>query len=137
MTQERARGKSGRVLIVDDEQAVRDLLEAILGGRYECVAVADAEAALAALAAAEFDVVLTDILMTGRSGLALCGLIRERWRQTPVVIVSGIADREEALQAGAIDYIRKPFSVFDILEVVERAAAHKAANPPPSNPPHG
>lgn len=67
-----------------------------------------------------YDVVLTDISMPGLSGLELLGHIRQKFSDTPVIIISGIGDQEHAqglIRIGAFDFILKPFS----LEVVEKS----------------
>lgn len=112
------------VLVVDDEQPVRELLKSVCSDRYACAAAPSAEDALAALEEKPFDVVLTDVSMPGASGLSLCRMIGERWPRTAVVVVSGASDKDEAMKSGAVEFIAKPFDLLHLLEVVERAAIH-------------
>jgi len=75
-----------------------------------------------------YDVVLTDISMPGLSGVELLGHIRQRYSDTPVIIVSGIDDREheEGLKKlGAFDFLMKPFSLEGVEESVKRAVAYR------------
>jgi two-component system response regulator PilR (NtrC family) len=109
-----------RVLVVDDDDTIRDTLYELLSEQFVCQTAETAEKALARLEADSYDVVLTDISMPGLSGLELLGHIRQRFPDTPVIIISGISDQEHAkglIKLGAFDFLLKPFS----LEVVERS----------------
>jgi DNA-binding NtrC family response regulator len=109
-----------RVLVVDDDDAIRDTLYELLSEEYACQTAETAEMAFARLDADAYDVVLTDISMPGLSGLELLGHIRQKFSDTPVIIISGIGDQEHAqglIRLGAFDFILKPFS----LEVVEKS----------------
>jgi signal transduction histidine kinase len=122
---ERDGGPPGRVLLADDNADMRDYVRRLLEPRCHVHAVADGEAALAALEGAEFDVVLTDIMMPRLDGYGLLRAIREdpRRRATPVIMLSARADDEarvEGLEAGADDYLVKPFGRRDL---VARVAA--------------
>lgn len=118
-----------RVLIVDDDEAIREVLAACLGERYSCVTACDAPEALAHLARQSFALVLTDIQMPGLSGIELLRRITEYFPDTAVVMMSGI-DRTQrvldALRLGAYDYLIKPCEL-DVLELcVERALERRA-----------
>ncbi len=109
-----------RILIVDDDEAIRDTLYGLLSEQYACQTAETAEKALARLQTDPYDVVLTDISMPGLSGLELLGHIRQLYSDTPVIMISGIGDREHAeglIKLGAFDFLLKPFS----LEVVEKS----------------
>lgn len=109
-----------KVLVVDDDDAIRDTLYELLSEEYACQTAETAEKAFARLEAETYDVVLTDISMPGLSGLELLGHIRQKFANTPVIIISGIGDQEHAqglIRLGAFDFILKPFS----LEVVEKS----------------
>ena len=111
-----------RVLVVDDDDNIRDTLYELLSEQYVCQTAETAEKALARLEADPYDVVLTDISMPGLSGLELLGHVRQRFPNTPVIIVSGISDHEHAeglIKLGAFEYLLKPFS----LEVVEKSVS--------------
>jgi DNA-binding NtrC family response regulator len=114
-----------RVLIVDDDETIRDTLYELLSEDYLCQTAETAEKAFARLEADTYDVVLTDISMPGLSGLELLGQVRQRFPFTPVIIISGISDQEHAqglIKLGAFDFLLKPFK----LEVVEKSV--KRAN---------
>ncbi len=109
-----------KVLIVDDDETIRDTLYELLSEDYLCQTAETAEKAIARLQADSYDVVLTDISMPGLSGLELLGHVRQKFPDTPVIIVSGIGDQEHAqglIRLGAFDFLLKPFS----LEVVEKS----------------
>lgn len=110
------------ILIVDDEDTVRDVLYDLFAEDHMCHAAATAEQALAYLGEQTYDAVLTDISMPGLSGVELLGHLRSEQPQTPVIVISGIGDREHAeglMRLGAFDFILKPFT----LEAVERSVA--------------
>lgn len=110
------------LLIVDDDEHVRDTLYDLLSDDYLCHAAPTAERALDFLRRRAYDVVLTDISMPGLSGVELLSHVRQQTPDTPVIIISGIGDREYAdglLRMGAFDYILKPFS----LDAVESSVA--------------
>ena len=112
------------ILIVDDEPAIRSLLEQTLGPRYDCVSVESAEKALGLMDAQEFHCALIDIGLPGMSGLTLCRMIVSRYPRTPVITISGDTDDSsvaDALSAGAIYHVTKPFNLSDVLTTVESA----------------
>lgn len=109
-----------RVLVVDDDETIRDTLYELLSEDYLCQTAETAEKAFARLEADTYDVVLTDISMPGLSGLELLGQVRQKFPSTPVIIISGISDQEHAqglIKLGAFDFLLKPFK----LEVVEKS----------------
>ena len=108
------------ILVVDDDEVIRDTLYELLSQQYLCQTAETAEQALARLEVASYDVVLTDISMPGLSGLELLGHVRQKYPDTPVIIISGISDKEHAqglIRLGAFEYLLKPFR----LEVVEKS----------------
>ncbi|MCA1633724.1 MAG: response regulator [Acidobacteria bacterium] len=110
------------ILIVDDDNAIRDTLYALFSDDHLCHAANTAEEALAFLREQSYDVVLTDISMPGLSGLELLSTVRQSQPQTPVIVISGISDQTHAeglKRLGSFDYILKPFR----LEVVESSVA--------------
>lgn len=111
-----------KVLVVDDDETIRDTLYELLSDNYFCQTAETAEKAFARLEADSYDVVLTDISMPGLSGLELLGNVRQKFPTTPVIIISGIGDQEHAqglIRLGAFDFLLKPFS----LEVVEKSVS--------------
>lgn len=117
------------ILIVDDEKAVRDLLTLELDTEYTCTSATSAREAMKLLASDSFELVLSDIAMPGGSGLELCEFVRRSYPNTVVVMVSGLNDIQDAIEAmrqGAFDYVVKPFELFQMFVVVERALRHQA-----------
>lgn len=122
--------KQGRVLVVDDEQVMRDSLRAWL--EDEGFEVATAEDALKALAFAKeqhFDVAVVDIRMPGMDGIVLQKKFREAQADLPVVIITAHATVETAVQAmreGAYDYLMKPFPPEKLTNVIRRVIEHRS-----------
>jgi len=113
-----------KILIVDDDDTIRDTLYELLSSDYACQTAETAEKALARVEAEAYDVVLTDISMPGLSGLELLGHIRQKFPHTPVIIISGISDQEHAqglIRLGAYDFLLKPFSLEMVEKSVRRA----------------
>jgi two-component system, OmpR family, KDP operon response regulator KdpE len=107
------------VLIVDDERSIRVSLRTILSGLgFEIVEAARGEEALSLARTARFDAVLLDINMPGMGGIDVCRVMRRNSPQLPIVMltVQGSEDRKvEALDAGADDYITKPFQLRELI----------------------
>ncbi|HBB89222.1 MAG TPA: hypothetical protein DC047_16585 [Blastocatellia bacterium] len=117
-----------RVLLVDDDETIRDTLYELLSENYVCQTAETAEKAFARLDADEYDVVLTDISMPGLSGLELLGHVRQKFPNTPVIIISGIGDQEHAqglIRLGAFDFLLKPFSLDVVEKSVRRAVEYR------------
>ncbi|HKG14607.1 MAG TPA: response regulator [Pyrinomonadaceae bacterium] len=115
------------ILIVDDDDAVRDVLYDLFSDEHLCHVAATAEQALAFIDDQPYDVVLTDISMPGLSGLELLGHLRQARPGTPVIVISGIGDRTHAeglTRLGAFDFILKPFRLEEVEESVSRALEH-------------
>jgi DNA-binding NtrC family response regulator len=116
------------ILIVDDDDLIRDTLYDLLSPEYQCQTSGTAEEALTRLEAATFDVVLTDISMPGLSGLELLGRLLQEYPKTPVIIISGISDQEHAqglIKLGAFDYLLKPFRLETVETSVKRAVEYR------------
>ncbi|HEX9190255.1 MAG TPA: sigma-54 dependent transcriptional regulator [Vicinamibacteria bacterium] len=114
-----------RVLVVDDEAGVRASLAAILGDEgYAADVVESGEAALGALEARRYDLVLLDVWLPGADGLEVLSRIRESDRELPVVVISGHGTIETAVKAvrlGAQDFVEKPLSLEKTLLAVRNA----------------
>ncbi|MGH3085292.1 MAG: response regulator transcription factor [Gaiellaceae bacterium] len=109
-----------KILVVDDERAVRDSLRrALVLQGYEVELASDGEEALERLAAdGQPDAVVLDILMPGIDGLEVCRQIRRRGNSVPVLMLTArdaVGDRVEGLDAGADDYLVKPFALEELL----------------------
>ncbi|MCA1575747.1 MAG: EAL domain-containing protein [Acidobacteria bacterium] len=116
-----------KLLIIDDEKQIRELLVDLLGGVYDCSDAGSAEEALTALSKQTFDLVISDIDMGGMSGLELVPRVHTLSPDTVVVMLSGNQDLEfaiRALRAGAFDYITKPIDLRHVEASVERALQH-------------
>lgn len=107
------------VLIVDDERSIRLSLRTILTGLgFMIVEAARGEEALALIRTAQFDAVLLDINMPGMGGVEVCRMMRKKSARLPIIMltVQGSEDRKvEALDAGADDYITKPFQLRELI----------------------
>jgi DNA-binding NtrC family response regulator len=118
----------GKILIVDDEADLRNLLKSILEGDYT-VAEAENGVVLAKLLPSEApDVVLLDLNMPGTSGLDLLPQIKKSWPDTEVVVLTGAATFEAAVEAtkrGAFHFITKPFDTQHLLVTIERAIENR------------
>jgi len=115
--------------VVDDEDTVRNNLFELFAIQHTCHMAATAEQAIAYLSVQQYDVVVTDYQMPSLSGLDLLAHVRETQKQTPVILISGLATKERAkelIQMGAFDYVVKPFSLSEIEESVNRALSHRA-----------
>jgi len=117
------------ILIADDEPGVREsLAEVLRDAGYAVETAADGTAALAALEAHEFAVIVTDIRMPGADGLTVLRRARELAPQTVVLVMTAHASIEtavEALRSGAADYVLKPVLFDDLLTKVERILEHR------------
>jgi signal transduction histidine kinase/DNA-binding response OmpR family regulator len=119
-------GDRARILVVDDNADMRDYLRRLLGARYQVEAVADGEAALATIDQRVPDLVLTDIMMPRLDGIGLLARLRAdaRTKTLPVIFLSARAGEEsriEGLQAGADDYLIKPFSARELAARIRSA----------------
>jgi len=118
----------GTILVVDDERGIRDQLERILRDEgFAVTSVATGEDALAATAAELFDLVLLDVALPGMDGLEALRRMRAAGPSVPVVMISGHATAEqavEALKVGAFDFLEKPLGLERVLVTVGNALAH-------------
>src|SRR5690349_11252527 len=108
-----------RILLVEDEPALADSLRR--GLREECYAVDaadDGEVVLDYIAAASYDLIILDIMLPKRDGLAVCCDLRRRNVTTPILMLTArdtVADRVAGLDSGADDYLVKPFAFQELL----------------------
>ena len=116
-----------RLLIVDDEAAVRGVLHDLLEQSYDCAEASSAEEALSLLRVISYDLVISDITMAGMSGLEMIPYIKTISPYSVIVMVSGVQTIESAINAlrlGAFDYLMKPFDLRQVEAAIERAHQH-------------
>jgi DNA-binding NtrC family response regulator len=116
-----------KILVVDDSpqisKALSDLLSA---GGYSVRTAPSAERALQILESATFDLIITDLKMTGMTGIDLAKQVLQKTPGMPVVILTGFGDMDSvinALRLGVADYLKKPFAIDEVMSVVEREIA--------------
>jgi DNA-binding NtrC family response regulator len=118
-----------RVLVVDDEQAMAEVMaEELRGRQLEVTILSSADAAFAKVMDGDVDVVLTDLNMRGMSGVELCDRVVTNRPDVPVIVVTAFGSMETAvatLRAGAFDFLTKPFEMVQLVVTVERAVQHK------------
>ncbi|MFY3742903.1 sigma-54-dependent transcriptional regulator [Anaeromyxobacter sp. Red801] len=118
------------ILVADDEQSMRELLEILLRKEgHEVATVADAGAAISRAAQGDLDLVITDLRLGRDSGLDVLRAVKEHAPASEVVMVTAFATTENAIQAmklGAYDYVLKPFKVDELKLVVAKALEHRA-----------
>ena len=120
-------GQRARILVADDEPEIRHVLSDLLSPLYECEVVGSAEEAVELLRGGAYDLVISDIMMGGMSGLELIPRVKELSPDTVVIMISGVQTVESAihaLRAGAFDYVMKPFDLHHVEAAVSRALEH-------------
>jgi two-component system cell cycle response regulator len=113
-----------KILIVEDDQVARESLEEFLQlSCFEVLAVGNAPEALEILRREEYDLVLTDLVMPDMDGISMTKAVREFRKDTPVLVMTGFASIEyavEAIKAGATDFITKPLKFDHVLLIINR-----------------
>lgn len=122
----RAHPECQRVLVVDDEENIRHLVEVLLGRHgYRVTTASNADHALQHLREHDADLILSDVRMPGMDGLELTRTLRQEGRAAHVVLMSAFGDRQQAIDAireGAMDHIPKPFRNEDLLFLLRKCA---------------
>ena len=120
---------TGRILLADDDRAIRDSLSRALGlNGYEVVQANDGAAALAMVEKDKPDVAILDVMMPNVDGLTVCRVLRAERNRLPILMLTArteTADRVAGLDAGADDYLAKPFELDELLARV-RALLRRA-----------
>ncbi len=118
------KAKKKRILVVDDDVAMRTLLREILTGKlYEVIEAADGQQALDLIHKEPFDLMITDRSMPALGGLELLQMLRQEKIDIPALVVSAYGDEDmwaKAIGLGAEDYLLKPFTSDSVLSVVRK-----------------
>lgn len=115
-----------KILVVEDQDSIRRMIEALVGARgYEVVAAASGTKAIDVASTDPPDIVLLDLMIPGYDGFEVCRRLRgdPATRETPVVVISALDDaesRKKATDAGATAYYTKPFSPIALLKEIDR-----------------
>lgn len=116
---------TARILIVDDDEAIRELLKEFFHGLgYEMTTASNGPEALTAVSQHDFDCIISDYAMPDMNGLAFLEQLREQGKQVPFLMITGYPTIEiavEVMKRGAYDYITKPLQLEDVRIKVERA----------------
>lgn len=119
-----------RILVVDDERAIRRFLKVSLGNQYEVFEAVNGEEALQAAVTEHPDLIILDLGLPDMDGVEVTRRLRE-WTTIPIIVVS-VREREDdkvaALDAGADDYLTKPFGVSELMARI-RVAVRRSAQP--------
>jgi DNA-binding NtrC family response regulator len=122
---------SARLLIVEDDPEMRDLLRKVLEKEgYQVSVAADSREATASLSRISFDLVVTDMLMPDDGGLELLQVIREARPSLPVIIITAFGDwgsYSRALELGAAAFISKPLKMAELIGAIHTALAGRGA----------
>ncbi|MGE0446629.1 MAG: sigma-54-dependent transcriptional regulator [Vicinamibacterales bacterium] len=121
--------KSGTILVIDDEEIMREILEALLTREgYEVRLAADGAEGLELARAGSFDAAVVDVMMPGMDGIATLDELKKLDEELPVLMITAFASVENAIEAmkrGAFDYITKPFKNDEVLIVVRNAVERR------------
>jgi two-component system phosphate regulon response regulator OmpR len=127
-----------RILVVDDDQRLRDLLVRYLGKEgFDVKAVADAAAMDKQLGRERFDLVVLDLMLPGEDGLAICRRLRGQHSSPAIVMLTAKGDEVDrivGLEMGADDYLPKPFNPRELLARVNAVLRRRAPAGPPGAP---
>jgi len=118
-----------KILVCDDEEAIREVVSTLLEAQgYHCTVVPDGSQAIRQIKSDSHDLVLSDIVMPEMDGMRLLRQLREQDKDIPVIMVTAMHDISialEAIRAGAYDYILKPFEKDQLYHSVRRALEHR------------
>lgn len=124
-------GQKGTILVVDDEMGPRESLRMILKPLYDVHTACNGQEALQFIDSAEVDLVTLDLKMPGLSGIEVLREIKKLKNDVEVVIITGygtLANAQEAIRFGAVDFISKPFNVADIISIVSKSFERRQLN---------
>ncbi|HYB28494.1 MAG TPA: response regulator transcription factor [Solirubrobacteraceae bacterium] len=124
-------GMPGLILVIEDEPGIVDFLERGLRAQgFDVISATDGVSGAAAALAEDVDLVVLDLMLPGRSGMEVLSAIREAKPGLPVIVLTALGEVEHrvaGLDAGAVDYLTKPFSLTELAARIRaqlRAAAH-------------
>ncbi|MEP0821762.1 MAG: response regulator [Ignavibacterium sp.] len=113
-----------KILVVDDEEALRTVLSAELEGEgYQVSTAADGDEAIKIIGSEQFHLVLLDIKMPNVDGFEVLKYVKQHQPSTKVIMLTGFADLKNAIESkklGAEDFVSKPYDLVDLLTTVER-----------------
>ncbi|MDD5702270.1 MAG: response regulator [Dehalococcoidales bacterium] len=123
-----------KMLIVEDEQDIRELIEAIFSEQdgYEIFCAGDSWEALSIIYSGKPDVIILDVNLPVLSGYSLCKMVKDdpAMKKTIILMLSGMAQRDDhlrALAAGADSYLTKPFSTQELMDTVQKLVEERLA----------
>ena len=129
-----------RILVVEDEKSISSLIRAILtGNNYDVIQAANGTEAFSMISSHCPDLIVLDLGLPDIDGMEIIRAIRS-WTETPIVVVSARSydrDKVEALDAGADDYLTKPFSATELLARIRVALRHTRSGKNPNGSPSG
>lgn len=118
-----------KVLVVDDEEVVRrSHLSVLASAKRSVEAVNDGEQALKAMEISPYDIVLLDLRMPGLDGMSVLKLIKSRWPESEVIVITGYPTLEtakEAIRLGAYHYLAKPYEPREVIDAADAAWMRK------------
>jgi len=116
--------EKSRILVCDDEEALRTILSTELAGAgYEVASAADGEEGITQVTNQKFDLVLLDIKMPKKDGFEVLKFIKKDHPDVKVIMLTGFADLKNAIESkkyGAEDFVSKPYDLVDLLTTIER-----------------
>jgi DNA-binding NtrC family response regulator len=123
--------QKGTILVVDDEMGPRESLRMILKPLYDVHTAADGQEALQLIGNENVDLVTLDLRMPGLSGIDVLREIKKRKSDVEVIIITGygtLANAQEAIRYGAVDFISKPFNVAEIIAIISKSFERRKLN---------
>ena len=121
--------KRQTIMIVDDDEGIRDTLEAILRQQYNIIKVGDGETALRTIAEKEINVILLDIRLPGIDGLEVLRLVKERYENVDIIVITAVRDIDTAIKAiklGAYHFITKEFDYDEVHALVNKVLSKQS-----------
>ena len=122
-------GEKAEILILDDEPIVGDRLKpALTKCGYAVATFTDSQAAIDELARKRYDLLITDLKMSGPSGLDVLRFVKDQAPGTQVIVITGYATADQAkesMKSGAVDFIAKPFRISQLLDLVARTLENR------------